>query len=118
MGDESMSERAAQIVEWVRDKDPRGSEALDQLLAELPEINPGYALPKVTGVVRYDSDLHTPADVARMTPHMQMLVARAHARTPIGRILITQTQAFPGDTLEDLQRLAASKGIRLVKGGK
>ena len=118
MGDESMSERAAQIVEWVRDKDPRGPAALDQLLAEMPEINPGFELPKVKGVLRYDSDLHTEEDVARMTTHLQMLVTRAHTRTPIGRIRITQTQAFPGDTFEDLQRLAAAKGLSLVKGGK
>lgn len=100
-------------------KDPeqrkRADQEIERILAETPEINPGFELPEVKGVVRYDSSVHTEADVARMTPYMQERVAAAVQRNPKGRIVITQTAPFPGDGVDDRRALIAARhGLRLV----
>lgn len=95
----------------------RAEEELAEILANTPERNPGMDLPPVQGVVRYDSTVHTIADVARMTPYLQERVARAHRNnySPNGRIVITQTAPFPGDGPAERRALiAALHGLSLV----
>jgi hypothetical protein len=90
---------------------------IERILLETPEINPGFELPEVKGVVRYDSDVHTMADVALMTPYFQRRVQDARARNPKGRLVLTQTQDMPGDTQNDRRALIAAKhGVYLVPG--
>lgn len=100
-------------------KDPverrRADREIERILAETPEINPGFELPALKGVVRYDSSLHSAEDVAAMTPYLQERVARALERNPQGRVTITQTAPFPGDSAEDRRALIAARhGLRLV----
>ena len=47
---------------------------IDRILDSTPEINPGYQLPQKPGVVRYDSDVHTMADVSKMSHYLRQRI--------------------------------------------
>jgi hypothetical protein len=89
---------------------------IERILRETPEINAGFELPNEKGVVRYDSQIHDDADVARMTPYLRQRVHQLRRLNPVGRLIITQTADFPGDSQADRRALIAARyGLHLVK---
>ena len=93
----------------------RAVECIDQLLAESPEIGAGVELPKVNGVVRYDSSKHTANDLAALPWATQQRVMAALAKHPDHRVVITQTAPWSAaDHEHKLALIAAQRGLRLV----
>lgn len=93
----------------------RAEAEIDLIMKNTPVINAGYDLPQKKGVVRYDSDVHTEDDVAKMPPYLRRQIALARSRNPRGRLVLTQTAAFPEDSSADRRELiSAQNGLRLV----